>query len=79
MKTQGEIEAAICEGIIRFEQDYMGRGPKDIQTLFGTIQVRRNYYYQPASQTGRVPLDQAMGLVHSFSPALVPCINHNFG
>ena len=45
--------------------------PKDIQTLFGTIQVRRNYYYQPASQTGRVPLDQAMGLVHSFSPALV--------
>lgn len=45
--------------------------PKDIQTLFGTIQVRRNYYYQPASQTGRVPLDQALGLVNSFSPALV--------
>lgn len=32
MKTQGEIEAAICEGITRFEQEYMGRGPKDIQT-----------------------------------------------
>ena len=32
MKTQGEIEAAICEGIIRFEQEYMGRGPKDIHT-----------------------------------------------
>src|SRR5437868_13794805 len=31
MKSQGEIEAAICEGISRFEQDYMGRGPKDIQ------------------------------------------------
>jgi len=30
MKTQGEIEAAICEGISRFEQDYMGRGPKDV-------------------------------------------------
>ena len=30
MKTRGEIEAAICEGIARFEQDYMGRGPKDI-------------------------------------------------
>ena len=29
-KTQGEIEAAICEGIARFEQEYMGRGPKDI-------------------------------------------------
>ena len=32
MKTQGEIEAAICEGIGRFEQEYMGRGPKDIHT-----------------------------------------------
>jgi len=30
MKTQGEMEAAICEGMSRFEQDYMGRGPKDI-------------------------------------------------
>jgi uncharacterized protein YbcI len=30
MKTQGEIEAAICAGMSRFEQDYMGRGPKDI-------------------------------------------------
>jgi uncharacterized protein YbcI len=31
-KTQGEIEAAIGEGISRFEQDYMGRGPKQIHT-----------------------------------------------
>lgn|SRR5687768_17582517 len=30
MKTRGEIESAICEGITRFEQEYMGRGPKDI-------------------------------------------------
>ena len=31
MKTQGEIEAAICEGMSRFEQEYMGRGPKDVR------------------------------------------------
>ena len=30
MKSQGEIEAAICEGITCFEQEYMGRGPQDI-------------------------------------------------
>jgi len=29
MKSQGEIEAAISEGISRFQQEYMGRGPKD--------------------------------------------------
>jgi len=31
MKTSGEIEAAVCEGMSRFEQEYMGRGPKDIR------------------------------------------------
>ncbi|MFL5244069.1 MAG: DUF2294 domain-containing protein [Gemmataceae bacterium] len=30
MKTQGEMEAAVCGGITQFEQEYMGRGPKDI-------------------------------------------------
>lgn len=30
MRTKGEIEAAISEEISRFEQDYMGRGPKCI-------------------------------------------------
>ena len=42
MKTHGEIESAICEGISRFEQDYMGRGPKNIQThLLGDLLVVR--------------------------------------
>lgn len=30
MKSLGEIEAAVCEGMSRFEQEYMGRGPKEI-------------------------------------------------
>jgi uncharacterized protein YbcI len=42
MKTQGEIEAAICDGISRFEHDYMGRGPKDIRAhLIGDLLVVR--------------------------------------
>jgi uncharacterized protein YbcI len=31
MRTRGEIESAISEEISRFEQDYIGRSPKDIQ------------------------------------------------
>ncbi|MCB2154803.1 DUF2294 domain-containing protein [bacterium] len=31
MKTLGEIEAAICEGIIHFEREHMGRGPQLIR------------------------------------------------
>jgi uncharacterized protein YbcI len=30
MKTSGEIEAAISQGMSRFEQEYMGRGPKGV-------------------------------------------------
>ena len=30
MKTRGEIESAVCEKVTAFEQEYMGRGPKDI-------------------------------------------------
>jgi len=30
MKSQGEIESAVSDGMSRFEQDYMGRGPKHI-------------------------------------------------
>ena len=42
IKTQGEIQAAICEVIARFEQEYMGRGPKDINAhLIGDLLVVR--------------------------------------
>ena len=42
MKTQGEIEAGVCEGVSRFEQEYMGRGPKSIRThLIGDVLLVR--------------------------------------
>jgi uncharacterized protein YbcI len=42
MKTQGEIEAAICDGMSRFELEYMGRGPKGIHAyLLGDLLVVR--------------------------------------
>jgi uncharacterized protein YbcI len=42
VRTQGEIEAAICERVSRFEQEYMGRGPKDIHAhLLGDLLVVR--------------------------------------
>ena len=42
MKTQGEIESAVCDGITRFEQEYMGRGPKGIHAhLIGNFLVVR--------------------------------------
>lgn len=42
IKTQGEIEAAVCDGMSRFELDFMGRGPKVIRAhLIGDLLVIR--------------------------------------
>lgn len=32
MKTKGQLEAEISEAIIRFEREYMGRGPEETKT-----------------------------------------------
>jgi uncharacterized protein YbcI len=43
MKTRGEIEAAVCQGMSRFQQDFMGRGPKDIHAhLIGDLVLVRS-------------------------------------
>ena len=42
MKTQGEIESEISECMGRFEQEYMGRGPKEVHAhLIGDLVVVR--------------------------------------
>jgi uncharacterized protein YbcI len=42
VKTLGEIEAAVCKGMSHFEQEYMGRGSKDIRAhLIGDLLVVR--------------------------------------
>ncbi len=42
MKSQGEIEAAVCDGVSRFQQEYIGRGPRDIHAhLIGSLLVVR--------------------------------------
>jgi uncharacterized protein YbcI len=67
MKTQGEIEAAICEGISRFEQEYMGRGPKDIHAhLIGDLLLVRLQGVLTAAEQQLVktlPAEKGMGLL----------------
>ena len=42
MKSQGEIEAAVCDGISRFQQEFIGRGPRDIHVhLIGNLLLVR--------------------------------------
>lgn len=42
LKTQGEIEAAVCQGMHRFKQEYIGRGTRDIRAyLIGNMLLVR--------------------------------------
>jgi len=51
MKTQMEIEAAICKRMARFEQDYMGREPKAaIAHLRGDLLVVRMTHVLTAAE-----------------------------
>jgi GNAT superfamily N-acetyltransferase len=52
------------------EKCHPDRG-KQIETLFGPVQIRRQYFYRPSAGQGRIPLDEALGLMDGSSPGLV--------
>jgi hypothetical protein len=52
------------------EEDY-GQRAKVVLTALGWLTLRRSYLYSGTRQAGRFPLDAALGLVDSYSPAVV--------
>ena len=52
-----------------FETRYRNRS-RHLHTLFGRIQLRRNYHHHAKSGTGRCPLDDLLGLEGAMSPAV---------
>src|ERR1700730_4513566 len=75
MKTIGEIEAGICEGISRFEQDYMGRGPKDIHAhlIEDVLMVRLQGVLTAAAQqlVKSLPADKGRDLLKQVRTHLI--------
>jgi uncharacterized protein YbcI len=75
MKTQGEIEAAVAAGISRFQQEYMGRGPKDIHAhLIGDLIVVRLRGVLTAAEQQLVkalPAERGLGLLKQVRTHLV--------
>src|ERR1019366_6864625 len=51
------------------EEEY-GQRAKVVLTALGWLTLRRSYFYSAARQTGRLPLDAALGLVDSYSPGV---------
>jgi len=75
MKTQGEIETAICLGMTRFEHEYMGRGPEDIQAhLIGDLLIVRLRGVLTAAEQQLVkslPTEKGMNLLKQVRTHLV--------
>jgi uncharacterized protein YbcI len=75
MKTLGEIEAAICNGVSRFEQDYMGRGPKNIHAfLIGDFLVVRLQGVLTAAEqqlAGSLPSEKGRDLLKQVRTQLI--------
>lgn len=44
---------------------------RTVDTIFGAIDLERDYLYSPKDQRGRCPLDEALGLIDGTSPGLV--------
>jgi uncharacterized protein YbcI len=91
MKTQGEIEASVCEVMSRFEQEYMGRGPKDVRAylfhdllvvrLKGVLTAAEQHLVQSLpSANGRDLLKQVRTqLIEAARPVMLPMIQDATG
>jgi uncharacterized protein YbcI len=75
MRTQGEIEAAICQAMSRFEQEYMGRGPKDIHAYLvdELLLVRLQGVLTAAERQliGTFPAEKGRGLLKQVRTQLI--------
>lgn len=51
-------------------QHYKGRHPLQVQGLFGSFELARDYYYHAGKKEGHYPADAALGLEVAYTPAL---------
>jgi uncharacterized protein YbcI len=71
MRSQGEIEAAVCDGISKFQQEFLGRGPRDIHAhLIGSLLVvRLQGVLTPAERQLIAPRHEPVAAVSLVGPA----------
>lgn len=55
-------------------EDRKGRESLQVQCLFGTFKLQRDYYHHPGKKSGHYPADAALGLEGSYTPGLARLI-----
>lgn len=51
-------------------EHYKGKQTLSVQGIFGSLEIRRDYYYHEGKKLGHYPADDALGLEGSSTPAL---------
>jgi len=71
------LESLFADPDLKIPQDekregekWMSGQKKTVQFIFGEVNLTRNYYYDPSGQTGRYPLDEALGVAGGYSPGM---------
>jgi len=73
-KTKGQVEAEISEAIVKFEKEYMGRGPEETKTYIvdDMILVRLVGVLTPAEkQLAKVDDETGRGLIKQVRTKLI--------
>jgi hypothetical protein len=75
------LESLLNDATLPVPQDATQPGEKgtpgvspQVESVFGTLRLRRNYYHCARNGSGRYPLDEALGLVEGHTPMLVRLI-----
>lgn len=55
-------------------EECKGREAIQVQCLFGTFELQRDYYYHPDKKSGHHPTDAALGLEGTYTPGLARLI-----
>ena len=55
-------------------EERKGRAALQVQCLFGTFELQRDYYHHPGKKAGHFPCDAALGLEGSYTPGLARLI-----
>jgi hypothetical protein len=55
-------------------EEHKGREMIQVQCLFGTFPLERDYYYHPGKQSGHHPADAGLGLEGAYTPGLARLI-----
>lgn len=91
MRSKGELEAEITQAVVRFEKEYMGRGPLEARTFLvdDLVLVRLKHVLTPAEHKLAASPDPARGrdlikqlrqqLIESGAPLLAAVVKDVLG